>query len=62
MGGFDAAKLAENLTLPKGYVLHAVVAVGERGEAELLAEPLKSREAPNGRRPISETVGRGGFK
>jgi nitroreductase len=62
MGGFDAAKLAENLALPKGYVLHAVVAVGERGAAELLAEPLKSREAPNGRRPIGETVGHGGFK
>jgi nitroreductase len=62
MGGFDAAKLAENLKLPEGYVLHAVVAVGHRGAPELLSEPLKSREAPNGRRPISETVGHGGFK
>jgi nitroreductase len=62
MGGFDAARLAENLNLPEGYVLHAVVAVGHRGEASQLPEPLQSREAPNGRRPISETVGHGGFK
>jgi nitroreductase len=61
MGGFDAEKLAENLKLPEGYVLHAVVAVGHRGDADLLSEPLKSREVPNGRRPIRETVGHGGF-
>lgn len=61
MGGFDAAKLAENLNMPQGYVLHAVVAVGHRGDADLLPEPLKSRETPSGRRPIRETVGHGRF-
>lgn len=61
MGGFEASKLAESLKLPEGYVIHAVVAVGHQGDAADLPEMLQSREMPSGRRPITETVGRGGF-
>ena len=61
MGGFDAAVLAKNLNLPDGYVLHAVVAVGEHGDIEKLPEALQAREEPNGRLPLAETVGHGGF-
>lgn len=62
MGGFDAAKLAENLAMPAGYVLHAVLAVGYRGAAESLPEALRARETPSPRLPLDQIVGHGGFK
>ncbi len=61
MGGFDAAVLAKNLNLPEGYVLHAVVAVGEHGDIEKLPEALQAREVPNGRLPLAQIVAHGAF-
>ena len=61
MGGFDAEVLAKNLNLPAGYELHAVVAVGHRGNAADLPEMLQSREAPSDRVALSAIVGHGGF-
>ena len=61
MGGFDAAKLAQAVALPEGYVIHAVVAVGYHGEIEALPDRMHKGEVPNGRKPLSETVSRGGF-
>lgn len=61
MAGFDAEVLAKNLNLPEGYVLHAVVAVGEHGDVEKLPEVLQARELPNDRLPLSQTVGHGKF-
>lgn len=61
MGGFDAQILAENLAVPQGYVLHAVIAVGHRGDPSSLPEGLQAREAPSPRLPLSQIVGRGGF-
>jgi nitroreductase len=54
MGGFDHAKAAENLDLPEGYVLHAVVAVGIQGDVAQLPEMLQAREVPSSRNPIGE--------
>ena len=62
MGGFDAAKLADALAMPAGYVLHAVVAVGYRGAADSLPEALRVRETPSPRLPLDQIVGHGGFK
>jgi nitroreductase len=61
MGGFDASKAAAAVNLPKDYVIHAIVAVGRRGERASLPEALHAREVPNARRPLSETAFRGGF-
>lgn len=61
MGGFEAAKLAKAVSLPEGYVIHAVVAVGHHGAIEALPERMHKGETPNGRMPLSETVSRGGF-
>lgn len=62
MGGFDAAKLAETLAMPTGYVLHAVIAVGHKGDAESLPEALRAREFPSPRLPLTQLVGHGVFK
>lgn len=61
MGGFDAAKLAQDLQLPEGYVLHAVVAIGHQGDAAMLPEKLQEREVASPRLPLAETAKHGGF-
>ncbi len=61
MGGFDAGILARNLNLPEGYVLHAVVAVGEHGDIEKLPEALQAREVPNSRLPLAQIAAHGEF-
>lgn len=61
MGGFDHSKMAEALALPEGHVLHAVVAIGRRGDAAQLPEALRAREVPSTRRPLAQTAGHGRF-
>ena len=61
MGGFDAAALGQSLMLPEEYVLHAVVALGHRGDVEMLPERLQSREAPSDRMTLDQTAKHGGF-
>jgi nitroreductase len=61
MGGFEAATLAESLGLPANYVIHAVVAIGKKGEAESLPEALQAREVPSPRNPVAQFAGHGKF-
>lgn len=61
MGGFDAGILAPALHLPKGYVIHAVVAFGTQGDAADLPEKQQAREHPSDRRPVREVAGHGRF-
>lgn len=61
MGGFEPDRLAAAVALPDGYVIHAVVAVGTHGAVADLPERMHKGEAPNGRKPLSETVSRGTF-
>lgn len=61
MGGFDAAALAAAVALPEGHSLHAVVAVGQQGQVDLLPEGLRAREVQSQRHPLSETARRGSF-
>lgn len=56
MGGFDPARAAEVMQLPEGYALHAIVAIGMRGEPGSLPEPLRARETPSDRRPLTESA------
>jgi nitroreductase len=61
IGGFDrdAARLA--LGIPSGYDLHAVIAIGRRGDKAVLSEALQAREAPNARLPLSQLAAEGRF-
>ena len=61
MGGFDAAKLAASLNMPSEFTLHAVIAVGYIGDAADLPEPLRAREAPNGRNAVGTWAAKGNF-
>ncbi len=54
MGGFDKAKAREALNVPEDYELHAVLALGYRGEKEALSEKNQASEKPNGRKSMDQ--------
>lgn len=61
MGGFDHARLAENVKVPEGHALHAVVAVGRQGNPFSLPEMLQAREHPSERLALSEVARHASF-
>jgi len=61
MGGFDAAAAATAINLPADHALHAIVAIGKRGETAQLPESLRARETPSPRRPLAESVFHGAY-
>ena len=56
VGGYDRDKAREVLGTPDRIELHAVIALGYRGDADALPESLREREKPNGRRPAHESL------
>ena len=57
MGGFSADAVRASLGLPETMTPYVVLAIGEYGDPEALAEPYRSRElAPRTRLPLEETV------
>lgn len=61
MTGFDHARAPEVLRLPEHHRIEAAFAVGRKtAPADLTAEQ-RPREAPNGRRPITDFVIAGAF-
>ena len=61
MAGFDHTRAQKTLEIPDEYDVLAMIAVGKRGPKEKLSNDLKEREAPNGRKPLSEIVMEGKF-
>lgn len=61
MSGLDFDVLAGAVGLPADHQLHAVMAVGYRGDAAALPDYMHAGEAPNPRRPLGETAFHGGF-
>lgn len=63
MGGIFKDKIKLELAIPQeGYGVEAAIAVGKIAPKETLPEPLRSRELPSLRRPLSEIISKGGFK
>ncbi|AHF99544.1 NAD(P)H-flavin oxidoreductase [Halostagnicola larsenii XH-48] len=62
MAGFDYERAADELEIPDEFAVEAMFAVGERAPPESLPDELEEREAPSGRKPLSEIVHRGGFE
>lgn len=57
MGGFDAAAIADKLGIAEPWQIVSIMAVGPRGEASELPEPLAEREVqPRTRKPLAEVV------
>lgn len=61
MAGFDQDLARQELKVPEGYVLHAMVAIGKLGEKASLDEALQAREVPSPRKPLSELAAEGDF-
>ena len=61
MGGFDAAAIAAAVNLPADTVVHAVVAIGKQGPADVLPDALQAREKPSPRHPLSALAFHGKF-
>ena len=60
-GGFDAAAIAAAVNLPADTVVHAVIAIGKQGPADVLPEALQAREKPSPRHPLSALAFHGRF-
>jgi len=61
MGGFDREKAREVLKIPEEYDIHAIVAIGYKGDKSDLPEALQKREVASGRKKISEFISEGNF-
>lgn len=61
MGGFDRPKAKEVLHIPENYDVHAIVAIGYRGDKADLTESLQKREKASDRNELSQFVFEGKF-
>lgn len=56
IGGFDREAARERLQIPEEFAIETIVALGRIGGLETLHADFHANEAPNGRRPLDETV------
>ncbi len=56
IGGFDREVARRVLEIPEQFELHAVIAIGYRGDKSSLPEGIAEREVPNGRKPLNQVV------
>lgn len=61
MAGFDRAMARSALAIPEDYEVEAMLAAGHPGDPESLAQELRERERPTGRKPVSEFAREGKF-
>jgi nitroreductase len=54
MVGFDHERAPATLSVPPAMAVEAVFAIGRIGDPSTLNEPLRSREKPSGRLPLTE--------
>ncbi|RIU94589.1 nitroreductase family protein [Oceanobacillus picturae] len=62
MGGFNKEKAKEALSIPDGYQVHAIVALGYQGEKSSLEEAYQKREVPSPRNEVETFVSEGVFR
>jgi nitroreductase len=61
MAGFDVPRTAVELGVPADYRVEAAIAIGRPGDKLILPEPLRAREQPSDRLPLSQLAWEGGF-
>ncbi len=62
MEGFDYEKTKHELSVPDGYTVEAMIAIGRPGKKEHLPKELQEREEKSDRHPVSAFVFEGTFK
>jgi nitroreductase len=61
MEGFDYDKAKTDLSIPEGYSVEAMVAIGKPGKKEDLPEMLQDKETPSDRKPLKDLIFHGKF-
>ncbi len=61
MQGFNYDRAKEELGVPDGYDVEAMIAVGRPGDAEDLPQQLQEREQPSQRKKVGEFAFEGGW-
>lgn len=61
MTGIEFGKAERELGIPDDHRLEAAIAIGRKAAKELLPEGLQEKEAPSGRKPVSEFAKAGSF-
>lgn len=61
MGGIFRDKIRKTLGIPEEFQIEIGIAIGRPGDAHLLPEHLKSREAPSDRVPLQDLIYEGKF-
>ncbi|MFL6257051.1 MAG: nitroreductase family protein [Pyrinomonadaceae bacterium] len=61
MQGFDYDRARTELNIPEGFRVEAMIAVGRPGDPAKLSESQREREAPSGRKALSEITCEGAF-
>jgi nitroreductase len=61
MQGFNYDLAKEELGVPDGYQVEAMIAVGRPGDSDDLPQALKDREVPSQRKNVGEFAFEGGF-
>jgi nitroreductase len=61
MQGFDFAKAHSVLKVPEDYAVAAMFAAGRPAEPETLDGPLRDREKPSDRKPVTQIICEGPF-
>jgi nitroreductase len=62
MEGFDYERARKELQIPEEFEVEAMAAVGKPGPKESLPEKLQTRESPNDRRKLSDSIFEGPFQ
>jgi nitroreductase len=62
MEGFDYQRARQELDIPKDYYVMAMIAIGKKGSKEKLPTPLRDRESPTDRKPLTEIIVEGKYR
>lgn len=62
MQGFEYDRAKTALSIPDGFRVEAMAAVGKPGQKEALPDELQKRESPNNRRELAGTICEGPFR
>ena len=62
MQGFDYERARVSLSIPDGFRIEAMAAIGRQGAPDALPEALRQRETPNDRRKLEQSICEGPFR
>lgn len=61
MSGIEFDRIRAELAIPENFRVEAAVAIGHKAPPERLPEPLRGREVPSDRKPVSALAAAGAF-